>query len=39
MGQILLAKRMGKTRVIPETGAGQHGMTTATWRRGLALIA
>ncbi len=30
MGQILLAKRMGKTRVIAETGAGQHGVATAT---------
>ena len=30
MGQILLAKRMGKTRIIAETGAGQHGGATAT---------
>jgi len=30
MGQVLLAKRMGKTRVIAETGAGQHGVATAT---------
>ena len=30
MGQALLAKRMGKTRVIAETGAGQHGVATAT---------
>ena len=30
IGQILLAKRMGKTRVIAETGAGQHGVSTAT---------
>ncbi|AEI37536.1 MAG: tryptophan synthase subunit beta [Zymomonas mobilis subsp. pomaceae] len=30
IGQILLAKRMGKTRVIAETGAGQHGVATAT---------
>src|SRR5208283_3621024 len=30
MGQILLAKRMGKTRVIAETGAGQHGVASAT---------
>lgn len=30
MGQILLAKRMGKTKVIAETGAGQHGVATAT---------
>src|SRR4030088_2423396 len=29
MGQILLAKRMGKTRIIAETGAGQHGVATA----------
>lgn len=30
IGQVLLAKRMGKTRVIAETGAGQHGVATAT---------
>ncbi len=30
MGQILLANRMGKTRIIAETGAGQHGVATAT---------
>lgn len=30
MGQILLAKRMGKTRIVAETGAGQHGVATAT---------
>ena len=30
MGQVLLAKKMGKTRVIAETGAGQHGVATAT---------
>ena len=30
MGQILLAKAMGKTRIIAETGAGQHGVATAT---------
>ncbi len=30
IGQILLAKRMGKTKVIAETGAGQHGVATAT---------
>lgn len=30
MGQILLAKRMGKSRIIAETGAGQHGVATAT---------
>ena len=29
-GRFLLAKRMGKTRVIAETGAGQHGVATAT---------
>ncbi len=30
LGQIILAKRMGKTRIIAETGAGQHGVATAT---------
>jgi len=35
MGQLLLAKRMGKTKVIAETGAGQHGVATAT---GAALL-
>ena len=30
LGQILLAKRMGKTRIIAETGAGQHGVAVAT---------
>ena len=30
IGQILLAKRMGKTKIIAETGAGQHGVATAT---------
>ncbi|MEQ8604857.1 MAG: tryptophan synthase subunit beta [Marivibrio sp.] len=30
MGQILLARRMGKTKIIAETGAGQHGVATAT---------
>src|SRR6266699_3440887 len=30
MGQMLLARRMGKTRIIAETGAGQHGVATAT---------
>ena len=30
LGQVLLARRMGKTRVIAETGAGQHGVATAT---------
>ena len=29
-GQVLLAKRMGKKRIIAETGAGQHGVATAT---------
>ncbi len=32
LGQILLARRMGKTRIIAETGAGQHGVATATVR-------
>ena len=35
LGQIILAKKMGKTRVIAETGAGQHGVATAT---GAALM-
>ncbi len=35
LGQVLLAKRMGKTRIIAETGAGQHGVATAT---GAALM-
>jgi tryptophan synthase beta chain len=30
VGQILLARRMGKKRIIAETGAGQHGVATAT---------
>ena len=30
LGQILLARRMGKTRIIAETGAGQHGVAVAT---------
>ena len=30
LGQALLAERMGKTRLIAETGAGQHGVATAT---------
>ena len=30
LGQVLLARKMGKTRVIAETGAGQHGVATAT---------
>ena len=35
LGQILLAKRMGKTRIIAETGAGQHGVASATVARPL----
>ena len=40
VGQILLAKAMGKTRIIAETGAGQHGVATATVaaRMGLKCI-
>ncbi|MCA9401977.1 MAG: pyridoxal-phosphate dependent enzyme, partial [Candidatus Omnitrophica bacterium] len=30
LGQVLVAKKMGKTRIIAETGAGQHGVATAT---------
>ena len=37
MGQILLAKKMGKSRIIAETGAGQHGVATATAARLLGL--
>ncbi|MBQ8180180.1 MAG: tryptophan synthase subunit beta, partial [Candidatus Methanomethylophilaceae archaeon] len=37
IGQCLLAKRMGKTRVIAETGAGQHGVATATMAAFLGL--
>ena len=37
LGQGLLAKRMGKTRVIAETGAGQHGLATATMCAKLGL--
>lgn len=37
LGQALLAKRMGKTRVIAETGAGQHGVATATVAARLGL--
>lgn len=37
LGQALLAKRMGKTRVIAETGAGQHGVATATAAAALGL--
>ena len=35
LGQILLAMRMGKTRIIAETGAGQHGVATATVLRAI----
>ena len=35
LGQILLARRMGKKRIIAETGAGQHGVATATAVRAL----
>lgn len=40
VGQIILAKRMGKTRIIAETGAGQHGVATATVaaRQGLKCV-
>lgn len=40
VGQILLARRMGKTRIIAETGAGQHGVATATVaaRQGLECV-
>ena len=40
LGQILVARRMGKTRIIAETGAGQHGVATATVcaRFGLACV-
>jgi len=37
VGQVLLAKRMGKTRIIAETGAGQHGVATATVAARLGL--
>jgi tryptophan synthase beta chain len=36
LGQILLARRMGKKRIIAETGAGQHGVATATPARASA---
>ncbi|MDF2722624.1 MAG: tryptophan synthase subunit beta [Paenibacillus sp.] len=39
LGQALLAKRMGKTRIIAETGAGQHGVATATVAAKLGLEA
>jgi tryptophan synthase beta chain len=40
MGQVLLARRMGRTRIIAETGAGQHGVATATAcaRLGLSCV-
>ncbi len=40
LGQVLLARRMGKTRILAETGAGQHGVATATVcaRFGLACV-
>lgn len=37
LGQVLLAKRMGKTRIIAETGAGQHGVATAAAAAALGL--
>ena len=37
IGQVLLARRMGKTRIIAETGAGQHGVATATACAGFGL--
>jgi tryptophan synthase beta chain len=37
IGQALLAKRMGKTRIIAETGAGQHGVATATANHALEI--
>jgi tryptophan synthase beta chain len=39
LGQVMLAKRMGKSRVIAETGAGQHGVATATAAAKLGLSA
>src|SRR5881397_1366867 len=38
IGQILLARRMGKTRIIAETGAGQHGVATASAMFGLKCV-
>jgi tryptophan synthase beta chain len=38
IGQILLARRMGKTRIIAETGAGQHGVATATVAARFGLV-
>ena len=37
LGQALLAKKMGKTRLIAETGAGQHGVATATVAMGISV--
>ena len=37
IGQIILAKKMGKKRIIAETGAGQHGVATATVAARLGL--
>jgi len=37
IGQALLAKRLGKTRIIAETGAGQHGVASATVAARLGL--
>ncbi len=39
LGQILLARRMGKTRIIAETGAGQHGVASATSAPASAILA
>ena len=39
IGQILLAKRMGKTRIIAETGAGQHGVASAAAADGSLVVA
>ena len=39
LGQALLARRMGKTRLVAETGAGQHGVATATAAALLGLSA
>ena len=38
LGQALLAKRMGKKRIIAETGAGQHGLLQLLYVQGLDLI-
>jgi tryptophan synthase beta chain len=39
VGQALLAKRLGKKRIIAETGAGQHGVATATVRTRAWMVA